>query len=105
MSDTPDSRRYSFDDWIDAVVEEKSIHFTFKDQHFTIPPSEMWPDRLPSPLRAGYDALGRAVLGDDQWERFAALGGTGRQLNSFFDHVTRDSQGVGPGESSASDES
>ena len=90
-------RKFNLDHFIDDQAAA-AIVFEFKGEEFSIPAQALWPDRMPSALRAGYDALGRAVLGDEQWERYSALGGTGRVLNAFYAHATEETQGVSLGE-------
>lgn len=102
---TANRKPVSMDEFLDAAAETDTIRFTLKGEEFYIPPDVSWPDVLPNPLRVGYDRLGRAILGDDQWERYTALGGTGRALNAFYAHVTKQRQGVTPGESVASADS
>lgn len=96
-------KRYAFEEFLDERADETEIPFTFKGAEFVIPGPDFWPDRVPNALREGFDALGRAILGDTEWDRFAALGGTGRQLNAFYAWVTEERQGATVGESEASD--
>ena len=90
-------RKFNLDHFIDEQAAE-AIPFEFKGETFEFTPENLWPDRMPDVRRVGYAPAGRAVLGDEQWERFEALGGTGRILNAFYAHVVEETQGVTPGE-------
>lgn len=95
-------KRFQFSEFVDQRAAETAIVFELGGEEFTIPGPDFWPDKLPNPVREGYDALGRAILGDEVWGRFAALGGTGRSLNAFYAWAVEQRQGVTPGESEAS---
>ena len=62
-----------------------------------IPAAELWPDDLPSVTRKAEFA--KAIIGESEWDRFVAAGGTYRLFESIFDSVTKQRQGVAPGES------
>lgn len=95
---------FAFQEFIDEREAETAIPFTMPNgETFTIPGPDFWPDRLPNAVREGFDALGRAILGDDDWDRFVAAGGKGRALNAFYAWAVEQRQGATPGESEASD--
>lgn len=89
------ARRYKLTDFKQKRRDEASIVIELDDgSEVSIPPVEDWPDRLPRAL----DAAGRAILGEDEYKRFLAGGGSGRWL----DAIITDAQGAKAGESSAS---
>ncbi len=100
------SKMFVFQEFLDERAVESAIPFVMPNgEEFVIPGPDFWPDRLPNAVREGFGALGRAILGDADWVRFLAAGGTGRQLNAFYQWAVEQRQGVTPGESEASDAS
>lgn len=89
------ARRVVLSEFRDERVKDASIEIELSDgSTVTVPPPECWPDKLPR----GIVAVAMAVLGDEQWGRYAADGGTAKML----DKIITDAQGATAGESPAS---
>lgn len=67
-----------------------------------IPPPEFWPDDLP---RGGGHRLAVAILGQEEFDRFVAAGGSARIVNAIFEEMSEKIQGEDPGKSSSSGDS
>ena len=92
-------------DEVERLSDEFSIEVELADgSTIVIPPAEVWPDAARDvyldPKKDDRD-LGRAILGDEAWDRFAADGGTG----SMFAHLLVKRHDLTVGESSASSSS
>jgi len=80
------AHRYKLSDYRSKRIEEASIVVELDDgTDITIPPADCWPDKLPR----GGEALFRAVLGDDQFDRYIAAGGTMKLLDSIVADATK----------------
>lgn len=92
-------------DEIERLEDEFSIEVKLDDgSTLRIPPPELWPDEArdiwSDPKKDDRD-LGRAILGDEGWDRFTANRGTG----SMFAHLLAKRYQLTLGESSASSSS
>jgi hypothetical protein len=62
--------------------------FTFADEPFEVPPLTTWPLAVSELLMDGDLAGGlRALLGDDQWQRFRALSPTMGDVQRLFEAI------------------
>ena len=89
-------KKYNLSEFIERRVEEDGIEIELSDgTSVTIPPAELWPDEAAAAIDANDDeALARAIMGDEAFDRFRADGGGWRLLNAFI----RDAKGVDAGE-------
>jgi hypothetical protein len=82
------ARRYIWSEFREERIEEASVEVEMPDGWvLTVPPAECWPDDLPA---TGGEPLFRAIVGDDEFDRFIEAGGTMKLL----DQMLLDSQGV-----------
>lgn len=87
-----------------AEIQANARTFELGDppQTFALPAPTAWPDRVLERANEGDIAgAGRAMLGDDEYDRFVDAGGNGL----FLQHLVERVHGVGLGESSASSRS
>lgn len=91
--------KYNLAEFVERKNTELGIDIDLSDgSTVRVPAPECWPD-----MRAIEDLneCARLILGDEQWARFTADGGTYKLLDS----ILADAKGAGAGESSASSES
>lgn len=76
-------------------IEEASIAVDLDDggEPVVIPPPDHWPDDMPSYTRKPVEAI-KAIIGAEAWERWAAAGGTAKELNFIFAETTKELQGA-----------
>lgn len=89
----------------DALFEEvkaKAVTVKFRGEEFDLPFPTLWPDGT---LKAASDndmeGAGRLILGDEQYDRWLALGGN----SGFLQDIVKRTHGTTMGESSASSSS
>jgi hypothetical protein len=95
-----EQRRYNFAEFVETRRREDGIPVDMPDgAPLVIPPGILWPEAAFEAMRAG-DMAGctRAFLGDEQYDRLIAAGGSWR----IIDAIIRDHEGASAGESSAS---
>lgn len=100
MSNRPNFKAvYNLAEFKDRRRTEGTICIELGDgeEPILIPPPELWPDDLP--VRRGAKAVAIGLLGQDEFDRFVAAGGSGKILDAIFLDATKDTQGVEPGES------
>jgi hypothetical protein len=89
-------RRVVLADYKAKKIDEGAIDIELDDGTIvTVPPPQVWPDDVILAARTG-DPIGPAklLLGDKEYERFLAGGGSGSVLNAIiFDEL-----GMSPGE-------
>ena len=95
MSNTARTRRrVVLTEFRDRRIAEASIEIELPDgPPVVIPPPDLWPDDIDT-VRDDLREMGRLILGDTEWDRFVAAGGTGKLLNALF----VEAQGVSTGE-------
>jgi len=94
-------------DYKERKADEGAIDIVLSDgSTFRIPPPELWPDVVVSRVQVeraggaayGLDEMARGIVGDDEFDRFVADGGT----STLFHSILKDEHNLDPGESSAS---
>lgn len=95
--------KYKLSEFIERRNRDVGVEIDLDDgTSILIPAPELWSDSVMEALKNGdVDAALVGLLGEEQAERWTAQGGTWRLLNAIY----VDSQGVTPGESSASSDS
>lgn len=80
-------------DWRAERDETASVTIEMPDGQppIVFPPPERWPDFNPRDV----DKAMRKILGDEQFDRWVAAGGTGKELDRIY---TDASGGTSPGE-------
>lgn len=102
MSKNKAAARLKLADEMERLAADHSLEVELNDgSTITIPPPELWPDEsrevYVDPTKDDRD-FGRAILGNEAWERFVANGGTG----PLMAHLITQRYQMTLGESSAS---
>lgn len=98
---SPNKSRFKLSEIVTQIeADNPSIEIELNDgQVISIPPSKLWPDLAMQELTEGkFASAGRAILGDEKYERFVAGGGSTMILADLIERT----QGASVGESNAS---
>lgn len=79
-----------------AEFEAKSEPFKFRGEVFQLPHPVVWPNKLGK--AETLDEVASVILGEEQWKRYEAAGGTVRFIQELVSAI----HGITMGESSAS---
>lgn len=95
-----EGKRYNFAEFVEAKLRDEGIPVDLPDgTSIVIPPGILWPEEAFAMMRTGdMAATTRLFLGDDQYDRVIAAGGSWR----LIDAIIRDHEGISAGGSSAS---
>lgn len=83
-------RRIVLKDYI-ASLEEQGTEVEHEGQVFVIPPPQLWPDEVNGTV--GVVGQAKAIMGEEQYARLVAAGGTARMVNEWVEQMIGASSG------------